>query len=466
MKKTFTFILVLFMVVFTGQAQSLLNCDFTVASKACINQEVHVTYTGGASVNANYVWNFDGAIILSGAVQGPWLVSWTTPGEKHVTLTITHEGQTCTATRPVVVIEQPALFHMTGGGAFVPGTPGVSVGLSRSQTGIIYKLRLNGQYTGFSIPGTGQSISFGAQTMPGHYTAVAKVDGSDCMREMEGIAVVTASLPPLMQYICMVTFDTTTSQNKIIWNKHPGFHFAHYNIFKETYQNNIFTKIGEVPFANLSVYLDSTSDPLVKSDKFRISVTDSAGLESEASPYHKTIHLNINPGFFGFNLIWNHYEGFEFKTYKIHRKHAAGPWELIDSIASNVDSYTDFYSTSGVTTYYIEVVRLEPCNPTLKNNENLSVISNTATAAPLGITEDARNGIISYPNPVSDKLSLVVPGNSEFLVEIIRLDGVRVFKSQIVGPRSEINVSGLASGLYILKISGDNAISVGKFVKN
>jgi hypothetical protein len=466
MKKVYLVLLTSLLVSFTAMSQNLLNCSFTVAAKACIGQEVKVTYTGGVSVNATYVWNFDGATIISGTGQGPWFVKWATTGEKHVTLNISFEGQTCSSTNPVVVIEQPALFHMMGGGIIVPGSQGVNVGLSGSESGIIYKLRLNGQYTGVVVPGTGQAISFGLQTVPGNYSAVARVDGSDCMREMEGLAIVTAGQPALQPFICMVTFDTAESKNKIIWNKHDGLHIAHYNIYKETYQNNIYAKIGEVPFSSFSAFLDPSSNPLVKSDKFKISITDSAGLESEKSPHHKTIHLNISPGIFGFNLIWNHYEGFDYQTYRIHRQHEGDAWQVIDSVASNVDSYTDLYSTSGVMTYFIEVVRPEPCNPSFKVNESISLISNTATAAPLGIVEDKRSGIQAYPNPVIDRLTLLLPGSSECQVEILQSDGITVLKYMASGPKAEVNVSHLNHGFYILKITTNGNTVVQKLIKN
>jgi hypothetical protein len=464
MKKKY---LLLFFIVFAFcvSAQNPLNCDFTVAAKACVDQEVKVTYVGGASANGTYTWNFDGATVISGSGQGPYFVRWTTIGEKHVTLTILLEGQTCTAMRPVVVIELPQVYSMFGGGAIVGGN-GVLVGLEGSEIGVIYKLRLNGQYTGVAVAGTGLHFSFGLQTIPGNYTAVAKVDGADCMREMAGVAVVTASAPPATPNICMVTFDTAASKNKIIWNKHPGQHLSHVNIFRETYQNNVYNKIGEVPYSNLSVFVDPTSDPLIKSDKFRISVSDSSGHESEKSPYHKTIHLNINPGTFGFNLIWNHYEGFDFLTYRIHRKHNGAAWEVIDSLAGNVNSYTDFYSESGVTTYYIEVVRQEPCNPSLKDNGILSVISNTAAAAPLGSQEIGNSGISTFPNPVTVTLNVLSRGHEVLQAEILRLDGVSVYKGSLTCPKSGINVSDLENGLYILKLTGNNLVTVRKFVKN
>ncbi|MCX6304928.1 MAG: T9SS type A sorting domain-containing protein [Bacteroidetes bacterium] len=463
MKKSVTLIIVLFLAAFSVKAQNPLVCEITSAYKACVNEEVQVVDTGGFGVNATYLWNFDGAVIISGSGCGTYYVKWETPGEKHITLNVTLGAYTCSAAKTVVVVAQPSIFNMTGGGVIFPGNPAVNVGLSGSETGILYTLRFNGSFTANRVQGTGQSISFGLQTVAGEYSAMATVVGSNCMREMEGIAVITSGA---LQNICMVTFDTTLNKNKIIWNKYPGFNVSHFNIYKETYQNNVFAKIGEVPYTSMSVYVDPTSDPLVKSDKFSISASYSAGNEGEKSAYHKTIHLNINPGIAGFNLIWNHYEGFEFLTYRIHRKHDPGAWEVIDSVASNVDSYTDLYTTSGVNTYYIEVLKPESCNPSLKGSENLSVISNTASAAPLGTREGATTGFLVYPNPVSEKLNLVVPGNSVYQVEILRLDGVAVFKSQMQGPATNIDVSDLANGIYLLKSTGDKATSVCKFVKN
>ena len=217
-----------------------------------------VTYTGGTTANATYLQSFDGAQILSGTGQGPFFIKWDSTGEKHVTLSINLEGQTCAATRAVVVIEHPGLFHITGGGAIVSGVSGVAIGLSGSQTGIIYKLWLNGQYTGVVIAGLGREISFGLQSLPGNYSVVAKVDGADCMLQMDGVAVGTSEMPPSMPFIGMVTFDTASNKSKVIWNKHDGLHLSHVNVFKENYQNNVFIKIGKIPFSNMSIYIDST----------------------------------------------------------------------------------------------------------------------------------------------------------------------------------------------------------------
>jgi len=451
---------------YTGIANPV-TCFFNMAETGCVEQHIKITYTGNSQSSDSCLWNFDGAVILEGSGLGPYWVKWLTTGEKHVTLTIQENGETCTHTRTILIHPEPTLFHMTGGGSYPAGGPGVEVGLNGSQNDVIYKLFRNGNYTGIAVPGTGQPISFGLQTEPGEYTCKAVREGTECVRQMEGVAVVTISGGPIFQHICMVTYDTNAQKNLIIWNKIGNGAVDHFNIYRETYQLNQYEKIGEVPYNQLSVYLDTTANPLVKSDKYRLSVTDTSGQEFEKSPFHKTIHLNINPGIYGFNLIWNHYMGFEFLTYKIHRKLGNGPFTVLDSVSSAIDSYTDFYTTSGLATYFIEVVRPEPCNPT-RNYNYTSVISNTATAAPLGLEEDELSGIVIYPNPVHERLIISIPGEqqSTFALEIYRPDGRKIYESQIREGNTQLNIVDYQSGLYILKIKGSSAVFVTKFFKN
>jgi hypothetical protein len=72
------------------------------------------------------------------------------------------------------------------------------------------------------------------------------------------------------------------------------------------------------------------------------------------SPHHKTMHLTINAGNQGeSNLIWSHYEGFPFTSYKIYRGTHPDTMALIDSIQSNLNSYTDINPPSGNIFYQV-----------------------------------------------------------------------------------------------------------------
>lgn len=68
---------------------------FSAPDSICIDGIADVVFTGTANPNAIYNWNFDGAIIISGSVEGPYQLSWTSPGNKIISLSIEDNG--CTA---------------------------------------------------------------------------------------------------------------------------------------------------------------------------------------------------------------------------------------------------------------------------------------------------------------------------------------------------------------------------------
>jgi hypothetical protein len=88
----------------------------------------------------------------------------------------------------------PTVYTVTGGGNGC-GSTGVPVGLSNSQTGVNYQLKLNGVATGGLVAGTGAALSFGNQTVAGTYTvdATSNVVGCTTPIAMSGNAIVTTS---------------------------------------------------------------------------------------------------------------------------------------------------------------------------------------------------------------------------------------------------------------------------------
>jgi hypothetical protein len=179
------------------------------------------------------------------------------------------------------------------------------------------------------------------------------------------------------------------------------------------------------------------------------------------------VHLEVSPGVQGFNLIWNSYEGFTFYTYLIHRKLNTGAWQLIDSVASDQTSYTDPYFTSGMMTYYIEVIRYAPCNPSLKTAEYQSAVSNPMTSAPLGIDELNSGGILLYPNPAREKLNLLLPASANLsaFLELFSLDGRNYLEQTLTQSRTELDISPLPAGMYFLRIICNDGTRTVKFVK-
>jgi len=72
-----------------------------------------------------------------------------------------------------VLCLQPTAYTVTGGGTICTGSEGTLVGLSNSQVGLNYQLKINGSNAGTPIAGTGSAISFGNQNTVGTYTVEA-----------------------------------------------------------------------------------------------------------------------------------------------------------------------------------------------------------------------------------------------------------------------------------------------------
>ncbi|MEO0471016.1 MAG: hypothetical protein AAF206_15420, partial [Bacteroidota bacterium] len=81
--------------------------NFTAPADICDNQFATLLYTGTGGPGSIYQWDFDGGTAL-GSGQGPYAVSWTTPGPKDVSLTVISGGCASTMTTQTInVIEIP-----------------------------------------------------------------------------------------------------------------------------------------------------------------------------------------------------------------------------------------------------------------------------------------------------------------------------------------------------------------------
>ncbi|RLD61876.1 MAG: hypothetical protein DRJ01_07135 [Bacteroidetes bacterium] len=288
--------------------------------------------------------------------------------------------------------------------------------------------------------------------------SVTVTDGYGCC------AVASATIfadKPDMNPICLVTVDTLTNHNQIVWEKLQTSGISAFNIYKETTHSGKYSLINTWPFDSLSIYEDTLSNPLQRSWRYKLSVIDDCGNESELSPEHKTIHLTINLGLNqSINLIWDQYEGFDFDTYFIYR-HSTDGWTKIDSIPNNLTSYTDFNPPEGDLYYQIEVVKPNGCDITKASNKRSSR-SNLSTTIDKGsdITNFKRNidKFDIYPNPNKGVFTLSIQLN------LIRDVEVKIFdmKGELIKEKKfhkvtgkvvdEINLNGYSKGLYYIQI--------------
>lgn len=196
-------------------------------------------------------------------------------------------------------------------------------------------------------------------TISGLYSAQV-TDQYGCAGVTDTIQV-DVILPYANQEICLVTVDSATGKNVIVWEKTPNMGITSFNVYKESNVSGIFSLLANRPYDSLSVVLDLASNPTVNAERYMITVVDSCNNESPHSMSHRTMHLTINKGQNNdWNLIWNAYEGFTPSSYKVFRADSTLNYVNIATVSGS-SSYTYLYTDqnapiTGTVYYYVEVV--------------------------------------------------------------------------------------------------------------
>jgi hypothetical protein len=266
--------------------------------------------------------------------------------------------------------------------------------------------------------------------------------------------------------ICIISVDSLTQRNLIIWEKPITTDIDHFNVYKETSTANVFNLVGLVDYDSLSVFLDSTANPQVRGWRYKLTAVDLCGNESMQSQFHKTLHLNANLGVGGVvNLDWDEYTGFSYGTFYIWRYDTTNDWIILDSIPSNLFSYTDVNPPVGIIDYYIEVRKSSGCDPT--RSGEISSRSNTKTQNSIGNSmEENQNALLNiYPNPTLDLLFVELStGKVNAKYEIMDVTGKLVDAGTL--SNQPINVKELSRGLYTINVILENENYIQKFIKN
>ncbi len=274
---------------------------------------------------------------------------------------------------------------------------------------------------------------------------------------------------PIPKEICLITIDSTTGFNQINFERDYNTNTASYNIYKETTQADVFDLIGSLPFTAPTLsFVDENSNPLQNSNRYKISVLDSCGNESQLSDHHQTIHLVSNLGINGeTNLLWNAYVGFDYGTFNILRGTNNDDLQLIAQQPANQFSFSDFTAPSGSSLFYqIEVVKEEACDPSrsseiISTRSNLSIINLTNTQ-----TTFEEIGLRLFPNPMTDHFMLTSSLQEGAQISLTDMLGKEMMtKNLSTLDRVKIEVAGWTPGLYNLRIVLDSGkVAVKKII--
>lgn len=451
--------------------------SFTAPAFVCGTADATITYSGSASMGANFMWDFDGGTdVPSGNTH---MVSWPEIGVKTVSLVV--EENTCVSdtTWHAISVNPVPISDFSLADA-VCGPDAVDITYSGvDSVDADYDWSFNG---GTVISGSEEGPYQVSWAAGGTKTVSLQVtqDGCESLLTQKQIVV---SYPYEGQEICIVTLDSASRRNAIIWEKgdHPGVEF--YRIYRETTDQGVYEPIATLPAEKLSYYVDLTHET-GSAQKYKISVIDTCGNESDKSLYHKTMNLTTNTGPSTINLIWEEYfvepAAFGFKSYIIYRGTSPDQMDSIKSLPSDRKTWVDEDPPTDTTVYYqVAGVVWNPCSPTGSfkagtgpYTHSLSNLDDNKLKTSVNTLQGNANSLRVFPNPFRDQVRVEysLQQASDVRVEIFNILGVRVLEiedsRQMPGEyHYDVRAQDLdGSSVYYLRFSVDDRTSVQKLI--
>lgn len=265
--------------------------------------------------------------------------------------------------------------------------------------------------------------------------------------------------------ICLVTVDTQSTHNVIIWEKPVTSLIDSFFIYRET-TTNVYTKIAAVPYDSLSEYHDYAANPNVTSYRYKLSVLDTCGAESDFSQYHNTIHLQyLGNGNFQWTFYQIENQSNPVVSFNLYRDaFANGSFFQIGSIPGTNSTYTDLtWSSFPNAEYVIDVNWGIGCSPTRAQVNTTRSNKRPGGFATTGITEsELQNQVTVYPNPAHESINIHLPQNTNIkhiqlfntLGQIVAVHAPPVLEGAAEGG-VVISLTNLPKGIYTLCIETD-----------
>ncbi len=283
---------------------------------------------------------------------------------------------------------------------------------------------------------------------------------------------------PERQDLCIITVDSLTTTNLLVWEKVQTVGIDYYNIYRETSTQGEYVLIDTVQFNNISLFNDVIASPSERSWSYKIGAVNVCGEEGPLSIAHRTIHLDLlDLGSNSVKVNWNAYEGTTaFTDYIIWRYTTANGWEEAGTVSNTTLTFTDTvdYATPGLD-YMVEFELTIPCsaekaqdfNTVRSNRERGQFAAGEGVdgASSNGIEENYLNGIGMYPNPTTDKLTFVQDGHEKITYNILSLSGQLMQTSQSSQANTVLDLSQLNAGVYLVELKLNDIKIIKRVVK-
>lgn len=446
------------------------GCTKQLAVSVNEPQQLVAGISASQNVTCNGACNGSLTGIASGGTQ-PYTYQWNDAGNS-TTATIgslcpgnylfsVTDAKNCSTFANAVITEPAALALST---ATAPAQCGMANGAaSAAVTGGVPPYAY--AWSSGSLNDTASSL------LAGTYT-VNVLDANNCPIS----SAVTLGLTTPAPDICLVTVDSLSTHNILVWDKTPFTNIDYFNIYREDITNS-YSLIGAVDYDSLSEYHDydmNMADPNITTKRYKISAVDTCGNESNKSNYHNTIFISQNNGTFTWNTYTIQNSANPVTSYRLMRDDfATGNWQQIGTTAGtqNVLNDPNYATYQNTADWRVETIWNISCTSTVRKPldvmgavvKSKSNITNNRVA---GTHELAAGAFAIYPNPASEAFTILLTGAQHATaVEIINSLGQVVHKEMLSGTQSTLYVAHLANGIYQVRmISGEHSVGMSKLV--
>jgi hypothetical protein len=230
------------------------TASFMVPNSVCFNSEASIVYTGNAANDAKYEWNFYNGHVSNGSGQGPYSVSWNSPGNKNITLKVTENGCYSSSGNSINVMSQTMPVSICMVSADISNHNMViwePQNLHLGDSVIIYKE--TAQADEFSRIGSKAALEESVFT---DYQSNSQKNSSRYKIAVKDTCDYVTSLSSPHRTIHLTINAGIGGAWNLIWNNYEGFEYSTYNIYRGNSDNSL-QKIAELP-ANLFSYSDLT----------------------------------------------------------------------------------------------------------------------------------------------------------------------------------------------------------------
>lgn len=460
---------------YTVYATDANNC--TVSKAITVSQPTKITFEtnvevypacGGGTDGEVEVYNINGGI-------PPYTTTWSngTTGDINSNLAMgiysatVKDANNCMAVKPVYLSENNSADIS---GNVIPAACGASDGKIFTNVWVP-----SGDPVQSIIWSNGATTQDLLNVPAANYVCTLTVANTGC-RAIKGWDMPVVK--PLRQDLCIITVDSLTTTNLLVWEKVQTVGIDYYNIYRETSVQGEYVLIDTVEFSNISLFNDVIASPSERSWSYKIGAVNVCGEEGPLSIPHRTIHLDLLD--LGNNTVkvnWNAYEGTTaFTDYIVWRYTTANGWEAADTVPNTTLTITDpvDYATPGLD-YMVEFELTTPCsaekaqdfNTVRSNRERGQFAAGEGVdgASSNGVDESYLNNIGMYPNPTSDKLTFIQDGNEKVTYSILSLSGQLMQTSQSSQSTAVLDLSQLNSGVYLVELKMNDIKIIKRVVK-